>query len=61
MPERVKCLHALLAHELAVPGSNPFGQETAAAVGAWWSAGPCVPAPDDAAMPGTGSESTEDR
>jgi hypothetical protein len=23
MPERVKCLHALVAHELAVPGANP--------------------------------------
>jgi hypothetical protein len=42
MPERVKCLHALLAHELAVPGSNPFGQQTAAAAGSWWEEGPCV-------------------
>ncbi|MBO0776415.1 MAG: DUF501 domain-containing protein, partial [Actinobacteria bacterium] len=25
MPERVKCLHALAAHELAVPGANPVG------------------------------------
>ena len=23
MPDRVKCLHALVAHELAVPGNNP--------------------------------------
>lgn len=42
MPERVKCLHALAAHELAVPGANPFGQETLAAVGDWWRDGPCV-------------------
>jgi hypothetical protein len=29
MPERVKCLHALLAHSLAVGrGINPFGDET---------------------------------
>ncbi len=42
MPERVKCLHALLAHELAVPGANPLGQQTAAAVGPWWETGPCV-------------------
>jgi uncharacterized protein len=42
MPERVKCLHALVAHELAVPGSNPFGREAIDAVGAWWSKGPCV-------------------
>jgi uncharacterized protein len=43
MPERVKCLHALIAHELAVPGVNPFGGEAAEAAGPWWSAGPCVP------------------
>jgi hypothetical protein len=42
MPGRVKCLHALVAHELAVPGSNPFGREALAAVGEWWSKGPCV-------------------
>jgi hypothetical protein len=29
MPTRVKCLHALLGHALAVgPGVNPFGDET---------------------------------
>jgi hypothetical protein len=48
MPERVKCLHALVAHELAVPGRNPFGREAADAAGPWWSAGPCVPAAPDA-------------
>lgn len=42
MPERVKCLHALAAHELAVPGSNPLGREAIAAAGEWWSWGPCV-------------------
>jgi hypothetical protein len=42
MPDRVKCLHALAAHELAVPGSNPFGAEAVAAAGPWWSRGPCV-------------------
>ena len=41
MPERVKCLHALVAHEL-VAGVNPFGAEALAAVGAWWLSGPCV-------------------
>jgi uncharacterized protein len=44
MPDRVKCLHALVAHELAVPGMNPFGGEAAAAAGPWWAPGPCVPA-----------------
>ena len=29
MPKRVKCLHALVAHELAVPGANPFGRRGA--------------------------------
>jgi uncharacterized protein len=52
MPARVKCLHALVAHELAVPGSNPLGREAIQAAGAWWAAGRCVPAgeaagPDD--------------
>jgi uncharacterized protein len=42
MPGRVKCLHALAAQELAVPGSNPLGREALAAMGQWWSAGPCV-------------------
>ncbi len=44
MPGRVKCLHALVAHELAAPGTNPVGQEAILAMGQWWAAGPCVPA-----------------
>jgi len=43
MPERVKCLHALVAHEL-VTGANPLGREALAAIGDWWAAGPCVDA-----------------
>ena len=42
MPDRVKCLHALAAYELAVPGASQFGQEALAAMGDWWSRGPCV-------------------
>jgi hypothetical protein len=42
MPDRVKCLHALVAHELAAPGTNPFGREALAAVGPWWSRGCCL-------------------
>jgi hypothetical protein len=42
MPGRVKCLHALIAHELAAPGANPLGREAVAAAGPWWAAGPCV-------------------
>ena len=49
MPSRVKCLHALAAHELAAPGANRLGREALAAAGAWWAAGPCVD-------PGAGGE-----
>jgi hypothetical protein len=46
MPGRVKCLHALVAHELATGDVNPFGREALDAVGQWWLAGPCAPEPD---------------
>jgi len=46
MPDRVKCLHALAAHALAVRGGNPLGAEAVEAAGQWWQAGPCV-VPDD--------------
>jgi uncharacterized protein len=49
MPDRVKCLHALVAHELAAPGQNPLGSEAARAAGEWWRAGPCVASPADPA------------
>ncbi|MER6946388.1 DUF501 domain-containing protein [Nonomuraea sp. NPDC000554] len=42
MPHRVKCLHALVAHELAAPGANPIGREALDALPEWWSDGPCV-------------------
>jgi uncharacterized protein len=45
MPDRVKCLHALVAHELAAPGTNIFGREALAAAGHWWARGACVTAP----------------
>jgi hypothetical protein len=44
MPARVKCLHALAAHELAVPGANPLGRQALEEAGDWWAAGPCVSA-----------------
>ena len=45
MPNRVKCLHVLVAHALAAgPGVNPLGDEALAALPDWWSDGPCVPA-----------------
>ena len=43
MPTRVKCLHVLVAHSLAVgPGVNPFGDEALALLDDWAAAGPCV-------------------
>jgi hypothetical protein len=50
MPDRVKCLHVLVAHSLAAGfGVNPLGDEALALLPAWWSAGPCVTADDVAA------------
>ena len=43
MPDRVKCLHVLVAHSLAAgPGTNPLGDEALAALPDWWASGPCV-------------------
>jgi hypothetical protein len=43
MPDRVKCLHALAGHALAVgPGVNPIGDPAGAGRGGWWAAGPCA-------------------
>ena len=43
MPDRVKCLHVLVAHALAVgPGVNPFGDEALDLLPDWGAAGPCV-------------------
>ena len=54
MPDRVKCLHALLGHALAAgPGVNPLGDETLARVGEWWSH-PCLP--DRVRVPETDEE-----
>ena len=45
MPDRVKCLHVLVAHALvAGPGTNPFGDEALAQLDDWGAAGPCVAA-----------------
>ena len=43
MPARVKCLHVLVAHSLAVGrGVNPFGDEALDLLPDWGAAGPCV-------------------
>ena len=49
MPDRVKCLHALVAHELAVPGANPLGREALARRGSGGQAARASPGPDGAA------------
>ena len=42
MPNRVKCLHVLVAHSLAVgPGVNPLGDEALDALGPWWTGSDC--------------------
>ena len=52
MPVRVKCLHVLVAHSLAVgEGTNPFGDEALALLDDWSRRGPCVD-PDSDAVPG---------
>ena len=49
MPNRVKCLHVLVAHSLAAgPGVNPLGDEALAALPEWWRQGPCVDVPEEA-------------
>jgi hypothetical protein len=42
MPDRVKCLHVLVAHELARPGTNPLGREALDRLPDWGVSGPCV-------------------
>lgn len=44
MPDRVKCLHVLVAHAMAAgPGVNPLGDEALSALPAWWGGGCCTP------------------
>jgi cell division protein FtsB len=50
MPNRVKCLHVLVGHALAVGvGVNPLGDEALALLPAYGAAGPCVAVPEGAA------------
>jgi hypothetical protein len=43
MPNRVKCLHVLVAHSLAAGrGVNPLGDEALDRLEPWWTAGACV-------------------
>jgi hypothetical protein len=52
MPTRVKCLHVLVGHALAVgPGVNPFGDEALELLEDWSRKGPCVDPDDEDAVP----------
>ncbi|MCL3836234.1 DUF501 domain-containing protein [Aeromicrobium duanguangcaii] len=45
MPDRVKCLHVLVAHSLAKgPGVNPLGDEAVRLLGDYWGHSSCAPA-----------------
>ena len=42
MPDRVKCLHSLIAHSLSAgKGVNPLGDEALAQLPAWWKESQC--------------------
>ena len=42
MPDRVKCLHSLVAHSLSAgPGVNPLGDEALSKLPQWWKVNPC--------------------
>ena len=56
MPDRVKCLHVLVAHALAAgPGANPLGDEALAMLDDWGAGGPCV-APESVHPPAVGED-----
>ena len=43
LPDRVKCLHVLVAHSLARGrGVDPLGDEALDMIGNWYERGPCV-------------------
>ena len=48
MPTRVKCLHVLVAHSLAVgPGVNPIGDEALRRLRPWGERGQCALKPEE--------------
>lgn len=58
MPDRVKCLHVLIAHSLAAgPGVNPLGDEALELLGEWWTPTSCAQV--HAAASGESAESAE--
>ena len=43
MPDRVKCLHSIIAHSLAAgEGVNPLGDEARERLPKWWLNGDCI-------------------
>jgi len=64
MPDRVKCLHVLVAHSLAVGrGVNPLGDESLDALPNWWASGPCAGGatdPGGASLPRAGGATSGD-
>jgi uncharacterized protein len=49
MPTRVKCLHVLVGHALAVgPGINPLGDQALDALALWWAGRSCAAETDGA-------------
>ncbi|KUO10692.1 DUF501 domain-containing protein [Streptomyces sp. DSM 15324] len=61
MPDRVKCLHVLVAHSLAAgPGVNPLGDEALAMLPQWWAKGTCVTLPGAPSGEGWQVETSED-
>ena len=56
MPERVKCLHVLVAHALAAgPGVNPLGDEALERLGEFWTR-PCRGAAGEPSASGSVAE-----
>lgn len=56
MPERVKCLHVLVAHALAAgPGINPLGDEAVERLGEFWTR-PCRGEAAEPSTPGSVAE-----
>lgn len=48
MPDRVKCLHVLVAHSLSVgEGVNPLGDEALEMLPDWWAVHPCTELRED--------------
>ncbi len=57
MPDRVKCLHVLVAQTLAQgPGVNPLGDEALAALPEWWGRGSCIDGIDEPVPSRPGSD-----